>query len=365
MLTATMIAGVLLRDYYRRDSVVVTKLQMIQREQEEKESLESTQKAIKANEARKAELRAKEKKELHTIATRRTAVQDRERREKGQAQARFDVTVNALNVRRHAINRAESEALRKIQDRTGAEVARLNRQISSLATAESDELSNTLRRLQEQAMAAHLMSRSIDRATIPGVGEKLKARLWAVGIRTAADVEYWRATRAEGIGHTKARALVEWRDRIASFAKMPTALSQANVTAIKSKYAVQKQQCEAQRDAAQLRLNSEVSAVRAQTASEMKALNDQQAAAQDKLNQELRAIDAQYGHQYAALTQTQANVSSDAEKQCQKVDEEIGRLRKKMGEHHWQLTKVRRDLLSYSNVSFKSYLRRVLKLRIS
>lgn len=362
ILTVIMIGGVFLRDYYRRDPVVVGMLEVIGREQDEKQSLETSQRMIKVKEARKTELREKEKGELKTISSRWAGLQDKERREKEQAQARFNAAVTAANTRRQTINRNESESLRRIQDRTGAEVARLNRQITSLAAAETDELSSALRKLQDQAMTTHLMSRSIDRATIHGVGEKLKARLWSAGIRTAADVEYWRVTRVEGIGGSKASALVAWRNHVASFARIPTALSQADVTIIKAKYSAQKQQFESQRDAAQQRLNTEVSSVRAQAANEMRVVNDEQASAQNKLNQEARAINDQYAPQYAALAKAQSNVSAEANEQCRKIDEEIGQLRKKMGEQHWQLAKTRRDLLAYSSVSFNSYLRKVLGL---
>jgi hypothetical protein len=363
ILTVIMVVAVFLRDYYRRDTVVIAMLEAIGREEEGRQLLETTQRTIKAKETKKIEAREKEKIELKAINSRRAALQDKERREKEQAQARFNVAVSAADTRRQVINRNESDSLRKIQDGIGVEVARLNRQITSLVTTEADELSSSLRRLQEQTMTAHLMSRSIDHATIYGVGEKLKARLWNAGIRTAADVEYWRVTRVEGIGYSKANALLAWRNHVASFARVPTALSQADVSAIKAKYGGQKQQFEAQRDAAQQRLNKEVSAVRAQAANEMTAVNNEQAAAQNRLNQDLRIINDQYAPQYATFVQAQSSVSAEASEQCRKIDEEIGKLRKKMGEQHWQLARVRRDLLSYSEVSFKSYLLKVLGLR--
>jgi len=363
LLFAVMVAGALLHDYYRRNPVVITKVQLIWREQEEKESLESSQGMIKANETRKAEIRAKERAELLAIASRQTAIQDKERREREQAQARFNAVVSAANARRQVINRNESESLRKIQDNSGAELARLNRQITALDAVETNELSDTLRRLQDQARTAHLMSRSIDRARVQGIGETLKARLWAVGITTAADVEYSRVRRVEGIGDAKASDLVAWRNQVASFAQVPTALSQTNVSAIKAKYDTQKRQLEAQRDASQQRMSMEVNAVRARAADEMRTVNDGQAAAQATLSKELRSIDAQYGQQYATLAQTQSNVSAEATEHCRKVDEEINRLRKAMGEQHWQLTRTRRDMIAYSDVTFGSYFRKVLGLR--
>lgn len=363
LLSVVMVVGSLLRDYYRRDPVVVTMAQLIWREQEEKDSLESNQRMIKANETRKAEIRARERKEVLTVASRRTALQDKERREREQAQARFSAAVNAANARRQAIDRSESESLRKIQDHTGAEIGRLDRQITSLAASETNELSDTLRRLQNQVRTTHLMSRSIDRARIQGIGEILKARLWAAGITTAADVEFLRVRRVDGIGDSKARDLVAWRDRVASSAPVPTVLSQANVSSIKAKYDTQRRQLEAQRDAARLRLSTEVNAVRAQAADELRAVNEDQAAAQAALSMELRAIDAQYGQQYATLTQVQSNVSAEADEQCRKVDEEISRLRKAMSEQHWQLARTRRDIAAYSSVSFRHYLRKVLGLR--
>ena len=361
--TVAMIVGVFLRDLYHRDPVVITMIEAARKEQDEKLHLEMSQRMLKVKEAKKIEIREKEKGEHKAIHSRREAIQDKERREKEQAQALLSKALSAANVRRQSINRSEAVALRKIQDRTGSEVASLNRQIASLVVSEADELSNTLRKLQDQALTSYLISRSIEHATIHGVGEKLKIRLWYAGIRTAADVEYWRVTQVDGIGDSKAIALITWRNHVASFARVPSALSQADVATIKARYSSQKQQLEAQRDGAQRRLNAEVNAVRSQAANEIIVANDELSMAQSKANQEIRAIADQYAPRYDALTKMQSEMSTEANQQCQKLDEEIGLLRKKMGEYHWQLTKIRRELLAYDSVSFKTYLRVVLGVR--
>ncbi len=126
---------------------------------------------------------------------------------------------------------------------------------------------------------------------------------------------------------------------------------------------MQKRQLESQRDAAWQRLNAEVQTIKTHYANEIRSVNEGQNISQNKANQEIQSISAQYSLSYSTLSQTQSIVSSGASEQCQALNEEIDQLRRKMGEQHWQLSKTRRDLLAYGNVSFKVYLQIIMGLR--
>ena len=360
---AIMIVGVLIRDCYRKDPIVVSMLEVGEKEQYEKKQIKKLQQQIKIKENLTKDIRAKESLQLKKIDSQWTPVQEKERRDKSQIQTQLNAAIKKLNDRRQAINRNETEALRKLQDSKGAEIARINQNISSLTTSETNELSNTLRRMQDTARIAHLQTRSIDDATIPGVGPSLKARLRYSGIRSAADVEYWRVSRVDGIGTNKANALVNWRDHIASYARIPVSLSRNEVATIKAKYQTQKQQMESQRTTLQQLLNNEVNSVKVKSSEQMKLVNNEQTLTQNKSNQQLQDIVNQYKSHYETITQTRAEALAEANNQCQKLIEEVNQLRKKTGEIHWQLGKIQRDLATYKNVSLKTYINFVLGFR--
>jgi len=354
------LTGTLLRYLYRRSPVVATMLEVVMKEEEQTRVLNTSRREIRILEAKKSEALKKQKEEDRAINSQRSALQNKEQQDKERVEARLKAEINKANALRQEINSKEAVAVQQVQAHLGGIVSGLNRQISALSQAETSELSSTLSTLRKQAITSYLLCQPIEQATIKGIGDKLKARLRVAGIRTAADVEYARVTRVEGIGESKARSLLAWRDHLASFAKVPSALSPGEINAIKAKYNLQKRQLESQRDASWQRLNAEVQTIKTRFANEIKVINDGQNIFQNKANQEIQSISAQYALSYATLSQTQSIVSSGASEQCQALNEEIDQLRRKMGEQHWQLTKTRRDLLAYSNVSFKTYLRMVM-----
>jgi hypothetical protein len=358
--TVVTLAG-LLRSLYRTDPVVLEMSNVKLREVVEQQDLETSHESIGLMEARKGEARKTEAAKSKTIESQLAALQAKERIERGHMQAQLNSAINTFNLRRQAINKKEAEALRKIHERVGAVVARLNNQIAALIAGERDELANTLQTLQEQAVRAYLINRPIEDGTIYGVGDRLKARLRYAGIRTAADVEYWRVSQVDGIGISKASALIAWRNHLASFAKVPVALSISQAAVIQAKYTLQKQQLQAQRDFNQQQMDLEVKNVRTQAESEMRAVRDEQFSTQTRADQQLQTISTEYGVQNRSLTQKRSSASAEAKKQCDAVDEEIRQVRKRMGEQHWRLATTHRELISYKNVSFKSYLRSVLR----
>src|SRR5262249_16335023 len=68
----------------------------------------------------------------------------------------------------------------------------------------------TLAQLRLNVVTDSLRQRHIDDANIPGIGTKLKERLAAAGIVTAAAVNAQRIRAIEGIGDAKARELEDW-----------------------------------------------------------------------------------------------------------------------------------------------------------
>jgi micrococcal nuclease len=78
-----------------------------------------------------------------------------------------------------------------------------------LLEAEKSELEAALRTIQQGHIQAGLASASIDAASIPGLGLRLKERLAEQGIRSAADVTQ-EGSRMPGFGEAKLQALLSW-----------------------------------------------------------------------------------------------------------------------------------------------------------
>ena len=194
------------------------------------------------------------------------------------------------------------------------------------------------------------------------MGPSLKARLKAAGIITAADVEYRRVSRVDGIGTNKANALVYWRNHLASYANVPKALNQSETASIKAKYAAKKQQLESQLNTAQQRMNTEGNSIKTKAAEQVRLMSSEQTEAQNKANQQLQVISEKYKMHYRTIAQTRSSAISGFNERRRKVEEEIIQLKKGVGEKSWQLAKIRRNLTAYKEVSFIAYLRAVIRV---
>jgi DNA-binding helix-hairpin-helix protein with protein kinase domain len=67
---------------------------------------------------------------------------------------------------------------------------------------------------RERQLQHFLAGKIIASAKIPGIGSSLVGTLRSFGIETAADINYHTVRRAPGIGSSRARALVEWRQAV-------------------------------------------------------------------------------------------------------------------------------------------------------
>ena len=163
--------------------------------------------------------------------------------------------------------RRDSETIDREMQNT---LAHLNSQHQSVDQAESREIAQALQVLRNQSYTASLTSYDLSNARIPGIGSKLKKRLSAQGIRTAADIVNihvvptgWgrdvhetayievvggRKVHVEGIGSTKASALLAWRQRVQAQlgSQVPQSLPSAQEAAIKAQYRAQRQSLEMQ-----------------------------------------------------------------------------------------------------------------------
>jgi hypothetical protein len=107
-----------------------------------------------------------------------------------------------------------------------------------LSRAEQAEIDTTLKALQHAHIQKGLSFHFINDESIPGVGPKLKDRLAASGITTAADISDTSVSQVPGFGDAKRAALVAWRSALYAqydFSK-PQQLSDVQLAPIHTKY---------------------------------------------------------------------------------------------------------------------------------
>ena len=93
---------------------------------------------------------------------------------------------------------------------------------NDIARAQADvtsRLASELRKQQDAHISLFLSRTSIYTGSIYGVGDKLKARLEAYGIRTAADATNGQVMRVPGIGPQKSAAIESWRSNLIAHAR--------------------------------------------------------------------------------------------------------------------------------------------------
>jgi serine/threonine protein kinase len=137
--------------------------------------------------------------------------------------------------------------------RIDSTITRLSKDRRRQEVDETSEMSRTLKAFQAHYRHDSLARTLLRPGSVYGIGSELTGRLWAIGVRTAADVEYQRVKSVRGIGDARASSLVAWRRSCESsvLARMPQALPPSEAAAIRRKYqervqAIDKQKSERQ-----------------------------------------------------------------------------------------------------------------------
>jgi hypothetical protein len=140
----------------------------------------------------------------------------------------------------------------------------LNGQTAKADSDKRQELSSTLRKIQNDYFVSGLRSFSIINSNIPNVGPKLRERLVANSVATAYDVEASRILSISGFGEAKVNSIVAWRKGIEAQlnAKMPSRLPDDTEKSFVEKYANIKAQISTEQSLAQAQLEADLSAIR-------------------------------------------------------------------------------------------------------
>jgi len=121
---------------------------------------------------------------------------------------------NDLNLRLDKVNKNAREEIQRLNAQRQASLATLLKKRQLHIDSRNKELTTALRRQQESYLQTRLSAVPLDGAVITGIGAKLINRLTSSGIRCAADLEYRKVRRVEGIGNVKAHALISWRKQV-------------------------------------------------------------------------------------------------------------------------------------------------------
>ncbi|MDW8364654.1 MAG: hypothetical protein RMK49_02285 [Abditibacteriales bacterium] len=328
---------------------------------------------------------------LNNITSRRQAIAQSEASELKQVNDALQRHLNDLNTRRQNIDSLEANEVNQVNNNLQRTLTSLSVRRQNADMQEAEEIRHALAALQSQYMASKLSQYSIQTMNIYGIGPTFKKRLIAEGIRTAADVDYWRVRRIWGFGDVRTNAVVRWRRRLECEIQpsMSKQLPPNEEQKIRSKYAAQRQtwnnEEQAARQSAQIEkqrvrdkylaqrnlLNDEERTARQHAQAEEKRIRDKYLSQKNSLNMEEQI--ARQRHQYEQQRirnkyQLQRKVLNDQEHQvCTRakstmdsIDQQIMNVWKALTEQQWALARIQRELLRYQRVGFAAYLRRVL-----
>ncbi len=146
-------------------------------------------------------------------------------------------TLATLVTRMEALNKKEMQELSRIDSAALRKREELVRRRNNLATAEAHDRQHMLEHVRENYVRNVMTNTFVAGADLPGIGAKLKDRLRAAGINSAADVD-WRVHGVPGIGAAKAATLQGWRDAVEGQARSdaPAQLSSADTARLSAKY---------------------------------------------------------------------------------------------------------------------------------
>jgi DNA-binding helix-hairpin-helix protein with protein kinase domain len=193
-----------------------------------------------------------------------------------------------------ALEDRELDAIDEIDWQLQQTVGGLTQRLNLSYSDEQAELAQALAQLRQNAIVEYLRQRRIDDANIQGIGSKLKERLAATGIVSAADVDLQRLRAVEGIGEAKAREIEDWAKihRWQAEAIAPATLAPLVRGAILAKY-------QSLRDSiAGSRENAERKCI-----ARREKITSESSARQDAVDKKSTLIDEQHDREYAAACQ--------------------------------------------------------------
>jgi DNA-binding helix-hairpin-helix protein with protein kinase domain len=212
--------------------------------------------------------------------------------------------------------------------------------------------------IQQQFLRNFLSQYKLYSASIPGIGLALKARLAGGGILTASDIRRSAVMCINGIGSSKADALVAWRDRLEMRAKpsMPNSLGVVEAQLIRARIQDRRLQMESELGTIEDNLREcerkvrqeyeriretlavEEANIKAETRKNLESVASRSSQAQTSVSDQLRSL-----MQEISMAAKQSNIEREG-------------IARHLSGAQWELGKLRQQINLPDALTFKRYL---------
>jgi predicted flap endonuclease-1-like 5' DNA nuclease len=325
--------------------------------------IRSAKKRRRRLQRKQGRLRAAEVKRREKLEQRLKQSQSAEAVDLQHLDQKLQADLARVQRRRDQVRQVGVDAVNKLQAKHATYLASLDNQIGGLRQLEEAELAQTLKRRQQQFVAAYMKRQTIEAAIIPGIGPAAKESLRKQGILRAQDLEAPRLAQIEGIGEAKARVLLEWRRKAESLALQasPQNLSKIEETLIRGRFFQRRFALEQEKVKAQRKLAKDVTAAQEQNAGQLKAIDQEPQTLRTRAAQQRDAIRKRHQGQ---RTQWQSALSAlNGAGQATGMSPEETLVEQELALLTAQRSSAELRLRRYESLAFGSYVRRVVGMR--
>lgn len=258
-----------------------------------------------ALESKLTDLQARASSLLEQFQRERSTLTPKQGAEMKDAHTATAVARSEFEKRRRALDEEEQRSVTATITNRQQQVQILESELRSLDARRDKTLRTALEQLQRSMLDGFLRRHDIRSASIAGIGNGFKAKLFAHGVATAADVEMWRVQPIRGFGAARTRTMLDWREALTQHysARIATSLPATESQRIEVEIAQKRIELVGKIKAAQQAVQSVRSDVAHQFASRRNSLQQEDAGIANTARQKLEAINARYASQFAQLQQ--------------------------------------------------------------
>lgn len=215
------------------------------------------------------------------------------------------VAQSEFEKRRRALDDEEQRSLSAAIAGRQQQVQLFEAELRAFDARRGEILRTALEQHQRSALDGFLRRHDVRTASIAGVGEGFKAKLYAHGITTAADVEMWKVRPIRGFGATRSQTMIGWRDALAQHysSRIPGNLPAADLQRIEGEFAKKRKELIAKIGLARQAVQSAPSDAAREFSSRRNLFQQEQLNLTNAARQELESINARYASQFGQLQQ--------------------------------------------------------------
>jgi len=263
----------------------------------------------------------------------------------------------AFDQERQKLASHENKALRVADQDARNQSASLQVELNKLSQVERSELDQAMTNHRTAYIQNRLHTALVQDASLHRVGVKLKTRLEAYGIRTAADVDYYRVMRVEGFGRALAGVVCDWRNDLQARATQTVPLLPDSTTnAIRSKFGVRKRDLESQISSTIQREQRMRNAVLEKYQQARAAYDKQEHQHLTSFDDESRLIRAKYQHELEQIDAVYRKKKASMSSLVIEHDSKFAELSRQRTQRQFEECKLEREIDSYRRLSWARYL---------